>query len=168
MSKLKSGVYKITCLATQQTYVGSSVMIKYRLSQHKNLLKQNRHYNSLLQQAWNTYGKELFVFEPYVLCPTSELISLEQWAIDNNSNGFNVAKKAYGSGRRSDIIKIKKEKVLISELPGYIPPRTGLKHSEESKQKMKLIKQQSCFPVRNKKRIKVLGISVDDFILTSN
>ena len=59
----KSGIYQILCLPTSKSYVGSSVDIHKRWSQHKHQLRNKRHGNTYLQNAWNKYGEDQFVFK---------------------------------------------------------------------------------------------------------
>lgn len=56
-------IYKITNLVNNKVYIGLSNNIKKRYSRHKNDLKNNKHSNSHLQNAYNKYGKENFIFE---------------------------------------------------------------------------------------------------------
>ena len=60
--KLKSGIYSITNIANGKIYVGSSLFLSKRIMQHKSDLKQKRHKNSRLQNAWNKYGADAFAF----------------------------------------------------------------------------------------------------------
>jgi len=58
------GIYKIECIVTGITYIGStSVSFTKRWRKHKQRLRHNYHENSYLQNAWNKYGKENFRFE---------------------------------------------------------------------------------------------------------
>lgn len=58
------GIYKIECTTTGVVYIGStSVSFKKRWRKHKQRLRHNYHENSYLQNAWNKYGEDKFVFE---------------------------------------------------------------------------------------------------------
>ena len=58
------GIYKIECGTTGVIYIGStSVSFKKRWRKHKQRLRHNYHENSYLQNAWNKYGEENFIFE---------------------------------------------------------------------------------------------------------
>ena len=57
------GIYIIKCTKNNKVYIGQSVNIKHRFYEHKGLLKNNKHINSHLQNAFNKYGEEFFVFE---------------------------------------------------------------------------------------------------------
>lgn len=56
------GVYCIENLVNHKKYIGSSVNIYRRWSQHKRELNGNYHYNNYLQNAFNKYGKDNFAY----------------------------------------------------------------------------------------------------------
>lgn len=62
MTNLQSGIYIIKCLANNKVYVGSSKKMDQRKYRHFNNLKNNKHPNSHLQNAFNKYGIEQFEF----------------------------------------------------------------------------------------------------------
>lgn len=59
----KCGIYSITQISTGKRYIGSSVNIKRRWYSHKSALRRNIADNIHLQNAWNKYGSEDFIFE---------------------------------------------------------------------------------------------------------
>ncbi len=65
MKKIVSGVYRIKNIVNGKVYIGSSVNIVGRLSNHKKWLSQNIHGNKHLQNAYNKYGDSAFIFEIY-------------------------------------------------------------------------------------------------------
>ncbi len=58
----KPGIYLIYCLTNEKCYIGSSVNVKRRERQHRSDLKKKIHHCANLQNAWNKYGKENFIF----------------------------------------------------------------------------------------------------------
>lgn len=56
------GVYCITNKVNNKKYIGSSKSIRKRKYGHFTLLKKNKHKNKHLQNAYNLYGKENFIF----------------------------------------------------------------------------------------------------------
>ena len=56
------GIYIIQNLVNGNIYIGSSINIRKRFSQHKSTLRHNTHRNKHLQNAWNKYGEENFEF----------------------------------------------------------------------------------------------------------
>lgn len=60
---MKSGIYKITNIINGKFYIGSSKDIEFRLEEHKKHLFGGYHINIKLQNAWNKYGHDKFIFE---------------------------------------------------------------------------------------------------------
>ena len=60
--KILSGVYRITCVANNKTYIGSSDNIMRRLKTHERELKEGSHNNRLMQKDYDKYGAEFFEF----------------------------------------------------------------------------------------------------------
>lgn len=58
---MKCGVYKIKCTGNGKFYIGSSVNIPKRLTQHFSQLRHGRHENIYLQRVYDKYGEESFV-----------------------------------------------------------------------------------------------------------
>jgi len=61
--KTQYGIYKITNITNENFYIGSSCRLSMRRSQHFKELKENKHCNRHLQNAYNKYGEENFKFE---------------------------------------------------------------------------------------------------------
>lgn len=55
-------IYAITHVASGKKYIGSSVTILHRWSDHRSDLRRNRHHCAHLQNAWNKYGEAAFAF----------------------------------------------------------------------------------------------------------
>ena len=72
------GVYKITCLSSGKYYIGYSKEIEKRFHTHKMLLRASRHFNILLQRAYDKYGYDDFTFDILHTCnATDEAKELE-------------------------------------------------------------------------------------------
>lgn len=56
-------IYKIQNKINNKTYIGKSSDVYTRWHNHKNKLKSGSHENPYLQNAWNKYGAENFLFE---------------------------------------------------------------------------------------------------------
>ncbi len=90
-----SGIYIITCLPTGKIYVGSSINIRERWRGHKKELRSGKHKNRYLQNAWNKYGEQAFVFEVLEVCSRNSLLEREQYWLDTRQSykrniGFNI------------------------------------------------------------------------------
>ena len=72
-------IYQIINNITQERYVGQTINLTKRLSDHRNKLKQNKHSNPKLQAAWNKYGIDNFSFnyDEYEIKNTNDLNQLE-------------------------------------------------------------------------------------------
>lgn len=113
-----SGIYKITCLNNDNFYIGSSVNIHKRWTQHKSALLNNRHCNSILQNIHNKYGIDSFKIEILEICNDKNLIEREQYYLDslNSCNriigGINICDKAEHG--KSNCFDDSKEYIIIS------------------------------------------------------
>lgn len=91
-----TGVYCITNNINGRVYVGSSsVSLARRISQHRQSLRSNTHYNEHLQRSYNKYGKDAFSFSILQKCPPCDCLNLEQRWIDRLSatdpiHGYNM------------------------------------------------------------------------------
>ena len=80
--KILSGVYRITCLANNKNYIGSSDNIMRRLKTHERELEQGSHNNRRLQHDYDKYGSEFFEFRVvFIDIPKEKLTAYEKVAI---------------------------------------------------------------------------------------
>lgn len=131
----KSGVYKITSLLDGKIYIGSSVDIYYRLDNgHLGNLRELKHANSHLQNAFNLYGEENFTFEVLEFCEPEITYIREQFYLDTllfaqeyiSSNFKDTRFKELGYNIRP----------LAEEKAGYLHvPETIEKISKKAKQR---------------------------------
>jgi len=77
MSGKKCGIYCIKNLVNEKMYIGQSIYIQKRWRTHKSALRGNKHHNSELQDDWNKYGEENFIFEILTECTKEALDILE-------------------------------------------------------------------------------------------
>ena len=74
------GIYAWTNLLDNKRYVGYAKCIEDRRDVHISSLNGNYHINCHLQNAWNKYGQENFVFSILEICDISELCRKEyEW-----------------------------------------------------------------------------------------
>lgn len=81
MEKL-SGIYALTCSCgdgVARHYIGQSIDIKRRFTQHRRALRYGRHANIKIQRHWNKYGEDAFSYHVLELCGWDELDETENW-----------------------------------------------------------------------------------------
>lgn len=151
------GLYKIINTLNDKFYLGSSKNIEHRFYIHKSKLKNNKHDNIHLQNAWNLYGESNFEFkiiEIYDGYSREKLFELEQIYLDNmNNNYYNFSARATGGDlisyhkNREDIVKKiglatkkryelmtdEEREKLSSNMRGNKNHMFGEHHSDESK-----------------------------------
>lgn len=132
MQQLKSGIYQIRNLVNGKRYIGSAKNFQKRKHQHYHYLKYKKHHSKYLQNAFLKYGKENFIFEILVKCPSEYLLKLEQWFLDNLKPEYNISKIAVTTTRPS---LNENQKIKLSN------KLKGQKRSEETKNKLKIIQQ---------------------------
>jgi len=104
----KSGIYQIINLQTRKSYIGSSKNLQTRKYQHWYRLKANIHPNQHLQNAWNKYTKNSFIFIILEQCDINSLLNKEQYYIDILKPEFNIRKECINNKgfKHSEITKI--------------------------------------------------------------
>jgi len=128
MAKI-TGIYKITNIVNNKVYIGSSINVKKRCNQHFRMLKNSNHHSSKLQNAYNRYGKESFIFEIIEECDKNVITDREQYwldKLDSYNNGYNCT--------------LNVEKTML-----------GKKHSDESKNKMRKKHKSFSIPIENRR-----------------
>jgi group I intron endonuclease len=89
------GIYRIKNKINEKCYYGSSKNIEKRWKTHLNQLINGKHINCILQNAWNKYGKDNFIFEIVEECELENLFETEQKYIDTCGD-YNIGLKASG------------------------------------------------------------------------
>ena len=112
--KLKnlSGIYSIFNLLNGKKYIGSSKNIYNRWHEHLHNLKNNKAHNLHLQNAWNKYGEENFVFNVLEYCKEEERFEREQYYIDFMLPEYNFSLQVVANSEREIS---EKQKLQISE-----------------------------------------------------
>lgn len=73
-----TGIYRLRNKINNHAYVGSSMNIERRWSQHTKKLQEGDHHSPYLQNAWTKYGEMVFEFEIVEQCRRSKLLEREQ------------------------------------------------------------------------------------------
>lgn len=55
-------IYGIKCKINNKIYIGQTINYKSRIQYHKNSLRKNEHINPYLQEDYNRYGADNFIF----------------------------------------------------------------------------------------------------------
>lgn len=109
-----SGIYRITCVANNHFYYGSSINLKSRFRNHINKLRAGSHRNNRLQRIFNKYGEASLTFEVIKYCDPNFILDSEQEYLNE-----------YASS--ADCVNFCKDAKA---------PMAGLKFSDEHKKKM--------------------------------
>jgi group I intron endonuclease len=109
-----TGIYEIRNTLNGKRYVGSAVSFEARWKLHRFHLGKGKHHSRHLQASWDKHGSAAFEFRTLLICSRHNLLMYEQAAIDALNPEFNTARTA-GSW-------------------------LGLKHSEETKRKLSILK----------------------------
>ena len=138
---MKSGVYQIINTINSNQYIGSSVNLKRRKNEHFNLLRKNKHNNKHLQNSYNKYGEENFLFVILEICEKIKCVEIEQIHINKHKPIFNINPTAGNS------LGIKHSNETIEKIRNS---KIGKKKTEETKEKIrnsinKLIKEKGCW-----------------------
>lgn len=89
------GIYVGLCIVTDKVYVGSSHNTETRIKSHLKNLKLGKHGNLHLQNSYNKYGSDSFIWKVVEGCEPDTRLVREQWWIEylqasNSKFGFNV------------------------------------------------------------------------------
>lgn len=124
------GIYKLVNRITGQCYVGQSQRAKKRIKEHFRLLRQNRHTNPHLQNAYNKYGADAFYGEIEVECTDlQELDHLEERFLQGHA-WF-------------------EEKTVYNIADFAKAPMRGKTHSEEVRERIRLGRRASTFDYKS-------------------
>jgi len=77
------GIYQIVNSQNGKRYIGSSVRVEARWSEHRRRLGRGIHHSDYLQHAWNLYGSGVFYFELLEETSRESLLVREQHWIDH-------------------------------------------------------------------------------------
>ncbi len=142
---MNSGIYKITNMVNGKFYIGSSKNINNRWDNHKQYLRGGYHINPKLQNAWNKYGEDKFIFEIVEeVEPKQELLfdrenyyllTLKPYERDI---GYNICIKAEGGDNFTYNPKKEEIRKVLSDLSsGKNNFMYGKTHTESSINEMK-------------------------------
>lgn len=126
---IRAGVYIITCLANERTYIGSSVHLGKRWQEHQQAFRRNGHKNRHMQRAWDKHSGDTFTFNILLYCDPENCLMYEQIALHALKPKFNICQEVTSS---LGVKRSEKTKQRISEA------KKGVKiHTEDSIRKIK-------------------------------
>lgn len=140
------GIYSITNIIDGKRLIGQTVHIKRRWNQHKSDLQKQQHGNPHLQNAYNKYGKDNFIFEILLLCKKEELSAeeirlIKEYKTINTLFGYNCS-----TGGESPLFSDEtKQKMRAVHL--------GKKLSEETKRKLSIAHKGIKFSDEHKRKM---------------
>lgn len=123
------GIYCIENLANNKKYIGKSLNLDKRLTQHKSHLKRNLHANKHLQNAWNIYGYSTFRFFILEECERELLSEKEVYYIklfETKKFGYNMTDGGDGT------IGLSVTKEVRQKLSNYFKENPSRKKGEYS------------------------------------
>jgi len=131
-----AAIYKITCVVTDDFYIGSAVKPKRRRWEHWDALKKNRHHCVALQSAWNEYGEDAFEFEVVEeVVDESKLLGIEDTYLARYAGNPDCYNTALSTQIPCSTQKEVREKIARSLKEHYAEnehPRQGKKHTSET------------------------------------
>jgi len=149
---MKIGIYTITNLINNKKYVGSSISIFKRKTAHFSNLRLNRHPNIHLQNAYNKYGKENFVFSIIDFVENKEvLLEKEQYYIDTLKPEYN--KRLIAESNLGIVFSKEHREKNSNSRKGCKNHFFNQKHTDESKEKMRLAKIGKSLSLEHKNKI---------------
>ena len=86
----KCGIYIITNLQNGKRYIGSSKNLYERLYKHFYDLENNKHSNTYLQNSWDKYGGESFIYGILEFVEENYQYNIEQYYIDCIKPEYNI------------------------------------------------------------------------------
>lgn len=102
------GVYKIYCTVSKKYYIGSTKQkIRLRLNHHIQALRNNKHKNPHLQNAWNKYGENNFEFYILENCSKEDAYKREQYYLDKRDlkMSYNINPNATGLCETPEVLE---------------------------------------------------------------
>lgn len=115
MAEKISGVYRIRNVVSGRFYIGSSEDIYRRFESHRKNLRNGKHSNIGLQTSWIEHGEDVFKFDIVYRCGVDQIREVE----------------------RRFLVPLLSHPMCTNMHDGtYVFPRTGMKHTEETKAKI--------------------------------
>lgn len=146
-----TGIYKIQNKINNKVYIGQAIDIEDRWRNHLSSLRTNTHTNTHLQNSFNCYGENAFIFSVIEECSIDALTQQEQFWIDyyggvNSTKNYNQRDAgSHGAHSEESKRKISESQKGIKKAPHTISDEgrkalskahIGIKPSDETRIKM--------------------------------
>lgn len=116
------GIYLVYSTKGDLCYVGSSSELKRRFAKHKHYLKHGKHFRQEMQNLSNDFGFDNMVFEILEFCTEEDLITREQFHLDDNISTATNKRIFVDSNKGLKHSKERIAKALASRIKnGFIP-----------------------------------------------
>jgi len=136
-----SGIYSITNIINKKIYIGSSKNIDKRIRKHFGDLRNNKHANSHLQNAYNKYGRNSFSWEIVKgEIPFNELERIEQEFIDSIPQDLRYNQRLIANNNGGIKLQQATKDKMSAAMKGEGNNFHGKKHTDESKDLMRAAK----------------------------
>ena len=153
VSDNRSGIYAIVNLKNEKFYIGSAVKLNRRKREHLSLLHNGKHGNRHLQNTYDKWGEEVFIFRVIAYVEDKNLlVDIEdQWIKKYKPSGvlYNIREEANSNlgiklseESKKKISKIHKGKIVSDETKKKMS-FAKQNMNKETKKKMSLAKQKS-------------------------
>jgi len=124
----KSGIYTITCKINNKIYVGETEDLRMRKFNHFSRLKYNTHSCKNLQDDFNLYGENNFIYEKLLKCKKKYLLSEENYWCNmldthNPKYGYNI--RPTNPNGNPSMAKISLEKSALKRMKPVITLSTN-------------------------------------------
>ena len=141
------GIYCIENKINNKKYIGQSIHIHRRWSEHKYELNNNIHDNDYLQKSWNKYGPDNFEFSVIEVCDIDKLDVRECYYISlyntfDKNCGYNLisgggVNRIISEETREKLRQANKRRKNFPDMSGENNPMWGKHLSDETKEKIR-------------------------------
>ena len=160
------GIYCIENMINNKKYIGQSIHIHRRWSEHKYELNNNIHPNDYLQKSWNKYGADSFKFYVVENCDIDMLNKQESYYISlyntmDGNYGYNlkmdcVERRVISESTRAKLSLANSMRKTKPDVSGDKNPNYGKRASQETRDKIRNARLGTKASDETKKKLSLL------------